>query len=323
MLRTLALVLLALFAGACGDPPAATRTGGKPRIAVIPKGTTHVFWKSVEAGARAAAGPAGVEVVWKGPLQENDRAQQIQLVQQFVSEGVAGIALAPLDLMALRPVVDQAKAKGIPVVIFDSALNGLPGEDFDCYVATQNEIAGELAGRHLASLLQDGAAGKPAKVVMLRYQIGSASTEQREAGFLKVARAAGLDVIVHNRYAGATAGEAKTQALTLADRLREADGIFCSNESATAGMLLALEQLQLAGRKKFVGFDSSPPLVQALRAGTIDGLLVQDPRRMGELSVQVLAARIAGKTVEPVIDTEAVLVTKANMHEPAVLRLLE
>lgn len=319
MLRSITAVFLALLAVACGDPAAATGASGKPRVAVIPKGTTHVFWKAVEAGARVAEGPSGLEVVWKGPLQENDRVQQIQLVQQFVAEGVAGIALAPLDHAALVPVVASARKKGIPVVIFDSALDGVPGTDFECFVATDNERSGELAGQHLAALL--GGGGR--KVVLLRYQVGSASTEAREKGFLAAVRAAGLEVLVENRYAGATTGEAKTAALNLADQLRAADGVFCSNESATAGMLLALEQLQLVGKVKFVGFDSSPPLVQALRAGTIDGLIVQDPRRMGELSVQNLAARLAGKAVEPVIDTGATLVTKANMGDPAVARLLE
>lgn len=327
-LAQILLYLVALSAAACGpdtsvasdasDAAGASGGAARPRLAVIPKGTTHVFWKAVERGARAAAAEEGVEVVWKGPLQENDRAQQIQLVQQFAGEGIAGIALAPLDHTALVPAVAQCRQKGIPVVIVDSALDGTPGEDFDAFVATDNEKSGELAGRHLAGLV-----GPQGKVVLLRYLVGSASTEAREKGFLAAARAAGLEVLVANRHAGATAGEAKTAALNLADQLREADGVFCPNESSTAGMLLALEQLGLAGQKEFVGFDSSPPLVQALRAGSIDALIVQDPRRMGELAVRSLARRLAGATVEPVVDTGATLVTKANMDEPAIARLLE
>jgi ribose transport system substrate-binding protein len=305
-----ALLLLA----ACGEPPAAA---GRPRVAVIPKGTTHVFWQAVAEGARAAAGPAGVDVVWKGPLQENDRAQQIQLVQQFVGEGIAGIALAPLDHTALAPVVAAARAKGIPVVIFDSALHGTPGEDFASYIATDNLRAGAMAGEHLGRLL-----GGKGRIVMLRYQVGSASTEQREEGFLAACRQAGLEVAVSNRYAGATVGEAKTQALALADALRGADGVFCSNESATAGMLQALQQLGLRGKVRFVGFDSSPPLVAALREGAIDALVVQDPRRMGELSVRALADLLAGRATAPVVDTGAVLATRANADEPAIAALL-
>ena len=324
MLRPLLVVVLALLAAACGDSSKPdTKATAKARIAVIPKGTTHVFWKAVEKGARAGGESTGLEVAWKGPLQENDRAQQIQLVQQFLSEGIAGLALAPLDHTALAPVVAQARQKGIPVVIFDSNLDGTPGVDFDCFVATDNEKSGELAGKHLAELVGKGKDGKQAKVVLLRYQVGSASTEARELGFLTAAKAAGLQVLVDNRYAGATTGEAKSESLKLADQLRQADGVFCSNESATAGMLLALEQLQLAGKLRFVGFDSSPPLVAALKAGSIDALVVQDPRKMGEISVQNLAARLAGKTVPPIVDTGAALATKGNLNDPNIARLLE
>lgn len=318
MLRAIALASVSVLAAACGgDAPATPAQPAAPRIAVIPKGTTHVFWQAVAAGAKDAGAATGLDVVWKGPLQENDRAQQIQLVQQFVGEGIAGLALAPLDHAALVPAVAAAKARGIPVVIFDSDLDGKAGEDFASFVATDNRAGGELAGKHLASLL-----GGKGKVVMLRYQVGSASTEAREAGFLAAAKAAGLETIVDNRYAGATVGDAKNTALNLADQLRAAQGVFCSNESATAGMLQALDQLGLRGKVRFVGFDSSPPLVDALDAGGIDALVVQDPRKMGELSVRALADLIQKKPVAPVVDTGAVLATKANMAEPGVQRLL-
>jgi len=315
-MRRILLASLLFLASACGG--ASAPAGEAPRVAVIPKGTTHVFWKAVEKGALRGGEQAGLEVVFKGPLQENDRAQQIQLVQQFVSEGIAGLALAPLDHAALVQVVGAARAKSIPVVIFDSDLDGQAGVDFASFVATDNEQGGRLAGEHLAQLL-----GGKGKVVLLRYQVGSASTEAREKGFLAAAQAAGLEVTVENRYAGATAGEAKTAALNLADALREAQGVFCSNESATNGMLLALEQLGLAGKLRFVGFDASPPLVGGLKAGKIDALVVQDPVRMGELAVTTLAAARRGKPVEAVIDTGAVLVTRENMDDPAVARLLE
>ena len=324
MSRPVAVAALALLMAACGDSnaapvePAAAAAKAAQRVAVIPKGTTHVFWQAVAAGARTAGEATGLAVAWKGPLQENDRAQQIQLVQQFVGEGVAGLALAPLDHTALAPAVAAAKARQIPVVIFDSDLDGTPGVDFASFVATDNKKGGEDAGAHLAKLV-----GGKGKVVMLRYQVGSASTEAREAGFLAAARAAGLEVLVDNRYAGATIGDAKNAALNLADALRQAQGVFCSNESATAGMLQALDQLGLRGKVRFVGFDSSPPLVAALRDGGIDALVVQDPRKMGELSVRALADLLAGKAVAPTIDTGAVLATKANMDEPAVQRLLQ
>jgi ribose transport system substrate-binding protein len=318
MLRTLLLVSSFVVAAACGGSSAAAPASGKPRLVVIPKGTTHVFWQAVAAGARAGGEAAGVEVVWKGPLQEDSREQQIQLVQQFVGEGVAGIALAPLDHAALVPSVRAARARGIEVVVFDSDLDGQAGKDYASFVATDNRAAGELAGRHLAQLL----AGK-GKVAMLRYQVGSASTEAREEGFLAAARAGGLEVVVDNRYAGASVGEAKTTALNLADTLRGVQGVFCSNEPTTVGMVQALSQLELVGKVQVVGFDCSPPIVQALSSGQLAAIVVQDPRRMGELAVRHLADAVAKKPVPPRVDTGAVLATKANMQEPAIRKLLE
>lgn len=289
------------------------------RIAVIPKGTTQVFWKSVEAGVRAAAAAEGLEVVWKGPITEDDRAQQVQLVQQFATEGVAGIVLAPLDAKALLAPVRAARAKGIPVVIFDSALDGEVGKDFASFVATDNEAAGKLAGNVLAKLTR----GK-GKVVMLRYQVGSASTEAREAGFQSaVAAYPDLEVTVANRYGGATIGDAKTQALNLMDRLREASGVFCCNELTTHGMLLALQQEGLAGKLKFVGFDASPVLVKGVEASEIQALIVQNPTRMGYDAVQQMAKILRGESATPRIDTGVAMVDKQGLGKPEIQALLK
>jgi ribose transport system substrate-binding protein len=315
-MRCLAAFLL-LFLPACGQdaPPTADR----PTYAVIPKGTTHVFWKAVERGARQAGTDLNVDVQWKGPLAEDDRAQQIALVQQFTARKVSGIALAPLDRAALLPSVRAARAAGIPVVIFDSALDGEAGADFATLIATDNRAAGRLAGAELSRLL-----GGTGEIVVLRYVVGSASTHEREEGALEALRAqAGIRILSDNRYAGATIGEAKTAALNGIDTLKAAKGVFTSNESATMGMLLALRQEGLAGKVQLVGFDSSPPLVEALKSGEIAALVVQDPRRMGQLSVEALETLRKGGTLAGFTDTGAVLVTREKLSDPAIQRLLE
>jgi len=282
------------------------------KIAVIPKGTTHSFWKSVEAGARKAGAELGVEILWKGPLKEDDRAQQIGVVQQFVASGVNAIVLAPLDDTALRTPVKSAAQHNIPVVIIDSPLRseGGGGKDFVSFVATNNRRGGELGGEELARLL-----GGKGKVVLLRYSEGSASTAEREAGFLAVMnKHPGISVTVDNRYGGATVGSAQDAAMNLIDKLREADGIFCPNESTTQGMLLALRQTGLAGKKKLVGFDASPPLLAALARGDVQGLVAQNPTRMGYLGVVTAVKHLRGQKVDAAIDTGCVLVTQANRH---------
>lgn len=278
------------------------------KIAVIPKGTTHSFWKSVEAGARQAGKELGVEIIWKGPLKEDDRAQQIAVVQQFVSSGANAIVLAPLDDTALRGPVQAANERKIPVVIIDSALKGQAGKDFVSFVATDNFRGGEIGGQELVRLL-----GGKGKVVLLRYAEGSASTMEREAGFLSVMKKnPGITVILENRYAGATISSAQDTSMNIIDKVREADGIFCPNESTTQGMILALRQTNLAGKKKFVGFDTSDFLMQALNKGDVQGLVAQSPNRMGYLGVVAAVKQLKGEKVEPRIDTGCELVTKES-----------
>ncbi|MFW6060859.1 MAG: substrate-binding domain-containing protein [Phycisphaeraceae bacterium] len=318
------LALLTPLAG-CGESGggAATTstTGGDSEaltLAVIPKGTTHLFWQSVEAGAEQAAQELNVNIHWKGPLKESDRAGQIDVMQQFISQGVDGIALAPLDSKALRGPVDQANRSDIPVVIFDSSLDGSAGEDYVSFVATDNREGGRLAGEKLAELI-----GGEGDVVLLRYMVGSASTVDREAGFMEVMEQhEGITVISDNQYAGATAGTAQQKALNMLDRLREADAIFTPNESSTYGMLQALRQEGIAKETVFVGFDASPPLIEALKEGEIDALVAQNPTRMGYTAVKTLVEHLRGETVPATIDTGAAVITRENMDDPDIAPLL-
>lgn len=312
-----AILGVAVIVGCDGGSAAKSSTGGL-RIAVIPKGTTHVFWKSVEAGARKAGVEEKVEIIWKGPLTENDAAQQIGLVEQFTTDKVSAIVLAPLDANALRRPVTEATAGRIPVVIFDSGLAGAAGTDFVSFVATDNRKAGELAGEELVRLL-----GGKGKVVLLRYNVGSNSTDEREKGFLDVmSRAPGIEMIEKDRYGGATVGDAQKSAENLIDKLREADGIFCPNESSTLGMLNALKSNGLAGQKKFVGFDATPALVSALKAGEVQALVAQNPAHMGYLAVKTAVASIRGQPVEMSIDTGCALVNLENLDTPRIKELV-
>jgi len=319
--RFLAVALsLALLLPACGkkatEAPAAKATK-KYQIAVIPKGTTHEFWKSIHAGAVQAARELDVEVIWKGPQKEDDRAQQITVVEDFISRGVDGIVLAPLDDRALmRPVQDAVREK-IPVVVIDS---GLQGSDYVSYVATDNYQGGVLGARRLGGLMN----GK-GRIFLIRYQEGSASTMQREAGFLDTVKKEfpDLTLLVQDQYAGATTETAYQLAENLISRFPDVEGIFAPNESSTFGVLRALQESRLAGKVKFVGFDSSPKLVQGLRDGDIQGLVLQNPMKMGYLGVKTMVAHLRGESVPKVIDTGVIMVTAENMDDPEVHSLLQ
>jgi ribose transport system substrate-binding protein len=288
------------------------------RIAVIPKGTTHEFWKSVHAGAVKASRELGVEVVWKGPLKEDDLKQQIDLVQSFTAQGVSGIVLAPLNDKALVASVKAATAAKIPVVIFDS---DLASDEYVSFVATDNKAAGRLGCEHLAKQ------AKGRGVAVLRYQEGSASTHLREEGCLEALKAAGANVVSDNQYGGATTESAHKASESLLLAQGAADGklgaVFTPNESTTFGMLLAIEKAGLSGKISFVGFDASDKLIRGVDGGSIDGLVLQDPFNMGQLAVTTMVKSIRGEKVEKRIDTGSKLVLKANMNEPEMQRLLK
>jgi ribose transport system substrate-binding protein len=288
----------------------------RPRIAVIPKGTTHEFWKSIHLGALQAADELGVEVIWKGPQKEDDRAQQITVVEDFVSRGVDGIVLAPLDERALCRAVRDAVREKIPVIIIDS---GLQGSDYVSYVATDNYRGGVLAAERLIELLQGRG-----RIFLIRYQEGSASTTQREQGFLDTLKAKAPEVVllVQDQYAGTTTESAYQLAENLLSRFPDVGGVFCPNESSTFGTLRALQETGLAGKIAFVGFDSSVKLVQALEAGHIQGLVLQNPIKMGYLGVKLMTQHLRGERIEKVIDTGVYLVTRDNMNEPEIRSLL-
>jgi ribose transport system substrate-binding protein len=317
--RHLVFAACALLVG-CADKAASGRAS--LTVAVIPKGTSHEFWKSIHAGAvqasqELAAQGDTVEIIWKGPLREDDREQQVQVVEGFLSQKVQGIVLAPLDSRALVRPVEEAKQAGVPVVIIDS---GLESEAFVSFVATDNRKGGQLAGARMGELL-----GGKGKVLLLRYQEGSASTQEREAGFLEelAAKHPGIEVVSSDQYAGPTRETAKRTAENLLNRFGPTlQGIFTPNESSTIGMLLALQDIGRAGTVKFIGFDASQVLVDAIRANQLDGIVLQNPMRMGYLGVKTMVDHLRGRPIERRVDTGVMLVTSANLDSAHVKDLV-
>jgi ribose transport system substrate-binding protein len=292
-------------------------------IAVIPKGTTHEYWKSIHAGAVKAgeeltAQGVPVEIIWKGPFREDDRDQQIQVVENFTSRQVSGIVLAPLDSQALVNPVESAVQAGIPVVVMDS---GLKSDKYVSFVATDNFKGGQLAGDYMAKLLND-----QGNVILLRYAVGSSSTEEREKGFLDaLAKHPGIKLISSDQYAGVTIETAYQASQNLLNRFgNEVNGIFCVNEPNTIAMTKALRDIGKAGGKvKMVGFDAGSQSVLDMKNGDLQGLAVQNPLLMGYLSVKTIVQHLQGQKVERRIDTGVVLVTPENMNQPEIKDLLQ
>jgi ribose transport system substrate-binding protein len=279
-------------------------------FAVIPKGTSHEFWKAVHAGAVKAGNELGVEIIWQGPAREDDRDDQIKVVEQFITKRVDGIVIAPLDDTALVRPLKEASEAGIPVVVIDSSVNW---DGSITFAATDNFEGGVRAAREMGRQL-----GGKGRVVVMRYVEGSASTTKREQGFLDTIRSDFPDVemLSDNSYGGATLEGCVSTAENLLDRFPEIDGVFAPCEPVTVAFMRTLDQ---AGRKAstvIVGFDASESLVNGLRNGKVDALVVQSPFAMGEQGVALLVDSIEGREVAKRIDTGCVVVTRENMETP-------
>lgn len=316
ILRLAYLVFTVLFFYGCNSQSGQEgNDSGKMQIAVIPKGTTHVYWKNIHAGAAKAADELGVDIIWQGPQKEDDRQLQIQVMQNFISRGVDGIVLAPLDSRSLVPPVRSAVNRDIPVVIIDSDLNS---DVYKSFVSTDNYQGGQLCAQRLAEVMDE-----KGKVILLRYAEGSASTTLREQGFMDgIKEYPDIEVISSNQYAGATMEKAFQASQNLLNRFAQVDGVFCPNESATSGMLRALQTAGKAGDIKFVGFDASETLLKGLRDGNIHGLAVQDPFQMGYLGVKTAYQVIKDEPFEEKIDTGVTMVTPENLDDPEVQQLV-
>jgi len=312
----LATSLLLALAACGGDDQGGSGGNGADvkKLAIIPKGNTHVFWNMVKAGAEQAdAELDGIEIVFKGPADENNLTQQKELMDRYRNQ-VDGIGVAPVDGGALAKNIEAATVAGVPVVVFDS---GTTTDDYLSFVATDNYAGGKAAGEKLAELL-----GGEGKVIMLRYKAGSTSTEKREQGFLDaIAGHDGIEVISSDQEGAKR--EQQVASSLLVKYGSEVEGIFTCNESTTEGMMLALRKGDYYEKGVVhVGFDNSPDLIKSLKNGEIKALVSQDPIRMGYLTVKILAAHLAGGEVGRRIDTGVAVITPDNVDDPEIQKLL-
>ena len=312
---TINILFCTLFLTGCNKTK-----NSKLRIAVIPKGTTHEFWKMGEAGAKKAGNELGIDIIWKGPQKESDRAGQIKVVENFITQGVDGIALAPLDDKALVRSVTEAKNAGIKVAVWDSGLDESAGDAVISSVMTNNFAAGQDCGKRLAKLMNGSG-----KVLMLRHAVNHDSTTKREEGFLDgIKKAApGIELLSIDQRGGVSIDEAMKVSESLLNQFGDqVDGVFTPNESTTQGMLRALDQAGLAGKFPFVGFDTNEALLQGLKDKKVSALAVQDPFQMGYTAVRNIFNSIQQKPFEANVDTGAVLLDLENIDTEEVQKII-
>jgi ribose transport system substrate-binding protein len=285
-------------------------------IAVIPKGVSHSFWQTVKAGAEAAGKDLNVKIDWKGPAQETDISGQINIVEDAINRNVDGIVLAPSHGDSLVPMVDRAQRSGIPVTIFDS---GISTQNYLSYVSTDNREGGVVAAKRMGEKL-----GGKGKIAILGVKKGSVSTDERESGFESFIKEhfPGIE-IVQTLYGEANAAKSLAVAEDILTAHPDLTGLFASNESSTVGAVRAIRQRNLQGKVVLVGFDSTPDLVNNVRDGAIDSLVLQNPFKMGYEGVKTIVDKINNKTPERRIDTGVKLLTRDNLDTPEIQQLIK
>ena len=280
-----------------------------PLVGVVPKGTNHTFWQSVHAGAIKAGEEFNLEILWNAPQMEIDSARQISIVENLITRQVDGIVLAPVDEDALVTVVERAADSGIPVAIFDSAINT---ERIITFVVTDNYQGGVMAADRMGEIL-----GGKGKVGVIGFMPGSASTMKREAGFVETVARKFPDIeIVGVKFNMADRAKALAEAENLLTAHPDLAGFFADNESSVDGTVQAVKQRGLSGKVKIVGFDASETLVADMRAGVIDSIVVQDPFKMGYESTRQMATHLAGGETVLHIDSGAYLLRPENVDTP-------
>ena len=302
------LIAAALLLGSCRGT--ATKT-----IAVIPKGTSHLFWVSVQAGALAAGQKFGVNVLWNGPAQETEYDRQIQIVDSMIARHVDGLAVAAAERKALVQSLDRAASLGIPVTVFDS---GVDTNNYMTFIATNNYEAGQMGARELARLL-----GGKGTAAIVMHAPGSASTMDRERGFEDVISKEFPNIHLFARQYGLSD---RSKAMAAAENILTAhpklDGIFASSEQSSVGTALALKSRGLGGKVKFVAFDSSDSMIEDLKAGVIDAMVVQDPFKMGFEAVKSLVDKLHGQTPPKRMDLAPHIVHKEDLDKPEMREIL-
>lgn len=288
----------------------------RKRVVVIPKGTSHMFWVTVRAGALAAGKEFGLDVQWNGPNQETEIGRQIQIVDSAISQHVDGIVLAACDRKALVQTVDKAVAAGIPVTIFDS---GLDSTNYMSWVATDNVAAGAMGARTLAKLI-----GGKGKVGVIQHVPGSVSTMDRENGFEEaIAKEFPEIKIVQKLYGMSDRAKAMAASENILTANPDLNGMFASTEPSASGLLLAVKARGLGGKLKVVGFDANDTMIEEVRAGNLHAMVVQDPFKIGYEAVHTIAIKLSGKEAPKRMDLEAVVVSKENLDTPEIQKLLK
>jgi ribose transport system substrate-binding protein len=280
----------------------------KPQVAVVLKALDSEFWLQLRKGVEeAAAVHPELEVQIMAPPREIDIDQQVALLENQVARRVSALVVAPAGVAQVTPVLERARASGIPVILVDT---DAPWSGKLSFVGTDNRLGGRLAGEYL--LRQLHGAGR---VALLTGIPGVETHESRAAGFREAMAAAPRIRIVAEQPANSERALAMTVTENMLTSNPTLDAIFATNDQMALGALEAASARGRAGRIRIVAFDAGNEVLAQIRAGRLAGAIAQRPFEMGRQSVEAAARAIRGQPVQGRIDTGTAVVTRANVGE--------
>ncbi|WP_366749757.1 sugar ABC transporter substrate-binding protein [Tepidanaerobacter sp. EBM-38] len=274
------------------------------KIGVVVKALNSDFWKTVEAGAKAAGKDLGIEVEVLGPSAETAVSEQIDMIEDQITKRVSALAVAPSQPASAIPVFDQAKAAGIPVVLIDTDAQW---DDKVSFVGTGNYNGGKQAGEFIAEKL-----GKGGKVVILRGAVGDPTHDERSNGAIEVLKEKGLEVI-DIQPANSERGLGMTVMENMLQVHSDIQGMFATNDEMALG---ALRAIQAAGKEIItVGFDGSPDALKSIEEGELTASVAQNSFNIGYQGVVAAVKAVRGEAVDKRIDTGTKIISKDNVKE--------
>jgi ribose transport system substrate-binding protein len=308
------LVILTMLA-ACAPQQATPAANAKPYIPVISKGFQHQFWQAVKQGSEKAAADLGVDITFEGPESEAMVDKQVEMFQTALDKKPAAICLAAVDSKAFQPLLEKAKAAGIPVVGFDS------GVDSDIPVttaATDNIAAAALAADKMVELI-----GGSGEVAIIAHDQTSRTGIDRVKGFTdQVASKYPNVTLVDTQYGGGDQLKSTDLAKAIIQAHPNLKGFFGANEGSIIGVLNAVKELGMEGKIVVIGYDSGQQQMDAIRAGTEAGAITQNPIGIGYKCVEAALKASKGETLPKVIDTGFMWYDKTNIDSPEIQAVL-
>jgi len=284
-------------------------------IPVISKGFQHQFWLAVKAGAEKAAVDYDVTITFEGPENESMVDKQMDMLQVAIDKDPAAICFAAVDSKAAIPLLEQAKAKGIPIIGFDS------GVDSDIPLstaATDNIAAAALAADKMAELI--GGAGE---VAIIAHDQTSRTGIDRVKGFTdRVAEKYPNITIVSTQYGGGDHLKSTDLAKAVIQGNPELKGFFGANEGSIIGVMNAVQEFGMKGELVVIGYDSGQQQMEAIRSGLLAGAITQDPIGIGYKAVEAAVKAYKGETLPLFIDTGFHWYDSTNIDDPVIAALL-